>query len=243
MKKRSRRLWGCLLLILVFVLALAGGAAWLWRQARSAPAWYSPPDPGAQPVATLAETVEYRMTEEFQKIRDEDAWTLRIHEEQVNAWLAARMPEWIAHEPDLEWPREFGIPQIRVDGRGIDLAIPVGAGGRSAVLIARLDPEIVGGQMHLNLERAGIGRLSLPGEPAQTLMSAIEQVAPGGALDDEAVQSLLSLLSGEQGISSLVDLSDGRRVELLDLTLADGMIELTSRTLPPESESESDPER
>jgi hypothetical protein len=111
------------------------------------------------------------------------------------------------------------------------------------VLIARLDPEIVGGQMHLNLERAGIGRLSLPGEPAQTLMSAIEQVAPGGALDDEAVQSLLSLLSGEQGISSLVDLSDGRRVELLDLTLADGMIELTSRTLPPESESESDPER
>jgi len=232
--KRPRRLWGCLLILLVFVLALAGGAAWLWRQAHATPVWYSPPDPGAQPVATLAETVEYRMTEEFQKIRGEDIWTLRILEEQINAWLAARLPEWIDHEPDLNWPGEFGIPQIRVDGRGIDLAVPVGVGDRSAVLIARLAPEIVGGQLHLNLEQAGIGRLSLPGEPAERLMSAIEQVAPGGALDDEAVRRLLGVLSGEEGISSLVDLSDGRRVELLDLTLGDGMIEITSRTLPPE---------
>jgi hypothetical protein len=229
--KRSRRRWGCFVLLLIAIL-FVGGAGWLWHQARSAPAWYAPPDPQAQAVNELAERVEYNTTVQMQKIRNAgESWTVRLEQDQINAWLAARLPEWIAHESG-DWPEEFGIPQIRIDEAGVDLAIEIGAGGRSGVLVSRLAPQIVDGRLRLNLEEAGVGRLTVSGEPAQKLIDAFERLAPGGAVGEDTVRQLLDVLSGEEGLPSLLDLSDGRRVELTALTLGQEMIDIACRTLP-----------
>jgi hypothetical protein len=135
-------------------------------------------------------------------------------------------------------PEAFGIPQVRIDEDGIDLAIEVSLGGRSGVLVSRLTPRIVDGQMHLNLQEAGVGRLRASGKPAEKLIGAVERIIPGGAADDEAIQRFLDLLSGAQGIPSLLNLSDGRRVKLIALTLGDGVIEIACRTLPAEPDEE-----
>ena len=93
--------------ILLFAVLL--GLGFLAWASQSAPGWYAPVDPYDPDVSTLAETVEYRVAEELTKVRaDEEPWALRVRDEQVNAWLASRLPEWVAHDGGRGWPDEVG---------------------------------------------------------------------------------------------------------------------------------------
>ena len=233
MKKRRRRirLFWRILLSLVVLIVLAG--AFLWYHATSAPEWYAPPDPDDAQVAEYAERVEYRLVEEYQKIRqEEEPWTMRLDDGQLNAWLAARLPEWTAHEKDFHWPAGFGVPQVHVEEDGINLAIEIEAAGQSGVLVTRLAPRIVDGQIRLEVSRVGMGRVTLPGEPARALADLLEELAPGQDLGGGGARNLLGVLSGNHAVEARMGLADGRLVELLHVQLGDGTIELTNRTLP-----------
>lgn len=235
-KKQRRVRWRRVLgSLLVLVMIFIGGGAWVWSRARLAPTWYAPPDPADERVAELAERVEYGVVEEFHKIREEpEPWTVRFREQHLNAWLATRMREWIAHEQDLAWPEELGTPQVHVEGRHLQVAIEVRANGASRVVTARLTPEVVGERLHIRLDRVGLGRVAMPGEPAEKLLELVEEISPNTVLSDAASRRVFDILTGREPLDAIVELSDGRRVELVGFRIEDGIVDVTSRTLPSE---------
>src|SRR5690606_20368524 len=91
--------------LIVTVLIGLGIGVWLWWGLRTAPAWYELPEAIEPRMQAFADRVEMRMLEEATAERDADApWGVRITDEQVNAWLAAKLRPWLAHEGDFDWP-------------------------------------------------------------------------------------------------------------------------------------------
>ncbi len=196
--------------------ALAGTAAALillicvcWWLASLAPTWYAPPDASDKAIQTLGATAEYRLLEEFQKIRPaEEVWRLRIPEEAINAWLATRLPAWLEGR-GATWPEDLGTPQVRITPSGIVLAAPsVALGGRMATL--RISPEIHEDQLHCNMNW-GVGRLPLefPLSFAGSMIS----------LDEVARIGFLAQLTNGEAMPAEVPLVDRRVVSLHDLQL------------------------
>lgn len=225
-----KKLLAGILLALTLVVGIGGG--WLWRQSRMPPAWFQPPAAPGAADADMAEGIEYQVVETFHKLRPEtDTWTVRIREEQINAWLAARLPDWIAHH-EIDWPEDFGLPQARVGPAGIDLAVEVGAGEGRRVVVTRIAPRLVDGAIRLDVERVGVGRVALPGEAAGRVLDIIDRIAPGSVIDEDMAQRLVAVLTDGDGFGPAIELGDGRRVELVDVVLTDGAIALTNRTVP-----------
>jgi hypothetical protein len=215
----------------VLVVAVVGGLS--LYVGRTEPQWYQPPAPDDEEVATLADRVEYRIVEEAQKIRpDEGPWILRVRESQVNAWLGTRLQAWIAHEQGLEWPEHLGTPQAQILDHAFHLALPVGPPGHRRVLVGRLVPAIENGALTLRLRTLGVGRLVLPGDPVEALARLLDE---GDLPRDEraGLRDVLDLLAGRRSVEPILELSDGRRVEVLDIHCHTGAVDLTSRTLKP----------
>lgn len=226
-------------IVLVAALALVGAGAFLWQWSKSPPAWYQPPDPGDAKVVALADRFEYGLVEHAQKIRPEgDSWTIRVRAEHMNAWLAARLPAWIAHDAELEWPSTLGTPQVHLEPGVVHLAVPVAlsaspANGPTRTVVVSLRPRIVDGGLALTLDRIAMGKLSMSGQPMSNLVSMVEQVAPR-ALENEQVQRMIDVLWGRELIDPVMVLADGRRVRATRVVAFEGFAEITARTMQPE---------
>lgn len=219
-----------LLVGLAVVVGLVGW--WAWDRAQAAPTWYAPPDPASTDTIERAEKVEYRLAEEVQKIRTPEApWVVRIPEASINAWLAARLPEWIMHEQSLEWPEALGVPQIHVDANGVTVAVEVNHDGRQQVLVARAVPRVVGDRLAVQVDRVGIGRVLLPAKGVETLIARVTEMLPDDLDVDAVIEVVERLLGDGESISSEIELADGRRIEVTAVRCADGAIEFENRTL------------
>ena len=215
---------------LVLLLGGVGLVIVVGTLTRSVPEWYEPPSAKAPEVIELADRVEYRLVEETQKIRpQEERWTLRVREPQVNAWLAVRLPDWIAHEKNLQWPAEVGMPQVHIGDDVISLALPVEVRGFQRVVVAHLVPRIEGRQLWLQLRGIQLGGISVPGDPIPVLSRFVQSGAAGN-IDNDDWQRLVDILTGREPIDPVLELSDRRRIELLDVRFADGALDLTSQT-------------
>jgi hypothetical protein len=84
--------------------------------------------------------------------------------------------------------------------------------------------------LQLQIDRAALGRVGLPGEPLANLLQTLSQAAPE-ALSHPQVQSLLDLLSQRRQVTPIFELEDGRRIQLLDVRLGEGVIDLTVLTV------------
>jgi len=219
-------------ILLALVAAIVVTVLVLWRLSWIAPAWYAPPDPKNQRIIALADTVEYRLVEEAQKIRapESDHWTLRVEDSQINAWLSARLPKWVAHEEGLVWPAQLGTPQIRIQPEGISMALPIMQSGAARTVVARIRPEMFRGALQLQVDRVALGRVSLPGEPLTNLLERLTAAAPQ-LIDDPRTKSALDLLSQSRNIDPILKLEDGRHIRLIGFTLGDGRIDLSVQTL------------
>lgn len=228
MRVKWRRLFAVCFVLMVI------GALVVWRLTRTPPHWYAPPNANDAAVVDLADQVEYRLLEEFQKIRDTpEPWRLRIREEQINAWLATRLMDWIAHHEDLTWPEDLDLPQIRFQPDGISLAVSIEALGGNTVVVTRVMPHFDGGDLFVELDHYSVGRLSLPGESTNHLAKLIDRYAGSTAMDDPGAQLLVRLFKGEERIDPVLTLADSRRVRLTNLQLESGSVVLTAHTLPP----------
>lgn len=214
-------------LLLVLVLAVA-----VVLLTRTAPTWYEPPDPADAQVVELADKVEFRLLEEFQKIRSEpEPWKLRVRQEHINAWLATKLRDWIDSQPDMHWPENLALPQVRFEPTGISFAISVDSLGPSTVLVTRIEPRFEGEELLVTVDRFSMGRLNVPGEPVKRIGNLIDEYAADLASDEPAAQLLLRMLRGDERIDPVLDLADSRRVRLTNLELDHGSIVLTARTL------------
>jgi hypothetical protein len=224
----NRRLRIALVLIALFIL----GAIVLWRISRSPPAWYRPPDALDTAVNELADRVEYRLVEEAQKVRPlHERWSLRVRENQINSWLATRLPKWLAHRGDTSWSQRAGTPQVRLEPGAISLAVPVLGGASARTVVARVHPDLVDDKLHITVDRVAVGKIALPGEPLSNLLTLIQPALPP---DWEApVTELAEALAEGQMIDPVIELADGRRVRLLAIRLDDGVLEFTAETIPP----------
>ncbi|MCH7545000.1 MAG: hypothetical protein IID30_01180 [Planctomycetes bacterium] len=219
------------LLAVLCVLVLVGIAA-LWGLTRMTPHWYEPPNPTDEKVLELADRVEFRLLEEFQKIRpDPEPWKLRVRENQLNAWLATKLQDWIAHKENLIWPEDLDMPQIRFEPDGISLAVAVESLGPSKIIVTRMMPRFEGGELLVTVNRFSLGRLNIPGKPVERIAGLIDEYASSAEIDDPVAFLFLRMLRGDEHIDPVLDLADSRRVRLTNLELENGSVILTAKTL------------
>lgn len=219
------------LLAVLCVLVLVGIAA-LWGLTRMTPHWYEPPNPTDEKVLELADRVEFRLLEEFQKIRpDPEPWKLRVRENQLNAWLATKLQDWIAHKESLIWPEDLDMPQIRFEPDGISLAVAVESLGPSKIIVTRMMPRFEGGELLVTVNRFSLGRLNIPGKPVERIAGLIDEYASSAEIDDPVAFLFLRMLRGDEHIDPVLNLADSRRVRLTNLELENGSIILTAKTL------------
>jgi hypothetical protein len=226
MARRRRRRWIAVLVLLVVALLA------LRQWSRMDPSWYDPPNPADEQVTQLADRVEYRLLEEAQKIRPEsDAWTLRVREEQINAWLAARLPEWLAHEQDVDWPEGLGMPQMHLSDGRVTVAVDAGERSGGRVVSIRLAPRLEDHRLYLRLDGLGLGRIPLPGDPSKRLIELARTLAEETSLERPEVDQVLAIMNGEQALDPIVDLADGRRVRLTGISIGRRFVDVTCRTV------------
>ncbi len=216
--------------LVAVTLASAAGVT-LWRRAWMAPAWWPDVVADHRQTATLADRVEYRLVEEAHRVRPgDDSWRLRITDDQVNAWMSSRLPAWLAHAQDLQWPPQLGTPQVHFVDDAVHVGLDYSDNGRRRYLVAKLQPRVVDGRLALVLKGVAFGRLSIPGGSVRTLIETYRDVVPERFLQDPSVQRIIDLLIDEQRIDPVVTLSDGRRVRLVEIRAAEGDVILRCRT-------------
>ncbi len=213
------------ILSLFILLGIVSGIILFLRHLQNQPPpWFNPPNPADPAVVELAETVEYRLLEELQKIRPPgEPWSLRIREPQINAWLAARLPDWIAHESDLDWPAELETIQIHLESEGLTLAAAL---PDDSVYSVRLLPVIERQQLSWTVNRAAVGSLAIKGDPLKFITRRLLPHLNG--LLNSSTRDLLQNSSGT--LPATHTLEDRRRVILQNLTLRAGALDLTAST-------------
>ena len=188
---------------------LVAVVSWLSWQPQS---WYDPPDFSQSEVAKLADRAEYRLNEEFHKVRPlKNTWRLRIQDEAMNAWLAGRLERWLTHDQQTEMPKEVHEPQVHVATDGIWIAANIDIdGNKPRPLAMQLWVWVDGGTVFVEPIAIRLGKIPIP-------MSFLDSI-------------IEELNEKTQGIQAIVPLMDDRRVEITSVELEDGALVLTCQT-------------
>ncbi len=230
-------------MLLSLLLIGAAGLYTAWRLSWQKPAWYAPPNPTDARIVTLADDTEYRLLEQTQKIRDaEETWTFHITQAQINAWLAARLPRWIEHDANMQWPQQIGTPQVLIERDGLRVAVPVTMGAipgsqaspptQTRTVVATIAPAVAAdGRLSLKLSSIALGKVWIPGAPLTRLVDAVREASPE-FLDHPQVQETIAVLAGQQTLPAEYRLADGRHIRVKDVRMVDDAIEISAITLP-----------
>ena len=217
--------------MVLVAVAIAGGVA-AWRLTWLQPAWWPADVVANEQTRTLADLVEFRIAEEVHKVRpDARPWRLRVRDDHVNAWLVSRLPEWLAHSENVEWPSQLGTPRVRFGEGGVTIGLSFDDDGHRRYVVADLEPQIVDGRLSLALNGVSLGRLWIPGASIQTLIEHYSDVVPEGFIEDPSVRRIIDLLVKEQRFEPSFDLTDGRKVRLVDVVSGDGEMIIECETL------------
>ena len=160
------------------------------------------------------EAFEQALAAALTKVRPAgEEWAIAIDPADINAWLATRLPKWIAHDPGLaNLARATTLRLAAIDGALLleDSARPNGAPIISLPLTVSIDS----GRLRLGTGTARIGRLPVPGS--------------GSALAAYLRTSLDELASGPAEIR----LSDRRRVAVRAVSCVPGELRLLFAAVP-----------
>ncbi len=191
---------------------LAIVAWWLTWQS---PGWYQLPDTSSDAVTRMADRAEFRLIEEFQKVRDaEDDWHVRIGDEAINAWLATRLEAWLSHQHDAQMPEGVHGLQVHCTPEGIWLAAHVTMDEeRPRPLALRFTLSLSGDDLQVHANGLRVGRLPVPVDLLGDQPSRLTDAIP----DDAAI----------------VELMDERHVLITGIVLEEGAVVLSCRTNPP----------
>lgn len=218
--------------LLVVVLLFGAVGVWGWWAIETDPGWWAPPSRIDAAVRDSGGRTEMFVLEQLHKIREPDAtWRFRLRNDDINAWLAANLPAWLEHETGEPWPDGVSVPQVSagLDGLHVGIQMQDRFGGR--VLTLRVTPTIDAGGLHLSTDRVAIGRLSIPGFAADRVLTAVRS-ALGEQVEDEDITYFTDVLFGREAIDPIIELADGRTVEVVDVALEPDGVLFTCRTMP-----------
>lgn len=204
--------------------ALSAIVALVALQASRPPAWWAAAGADAGPEgADLAERVERAVVAEAHRARPEgEPWSVAITAEQANAWLAHRLPKWMANRARAGAPAPLpGDVRVRFAEGRVEAARR--APGERAVIGASV--EIVttpDGSTFARDPRFRVGRLSAP---ARWLAGHTESM-------DGATREALEILGGRRPLAPPggLALDDGRILRLLGVRVERGRLVATCET-------------
>jgi hypothetical protein len=163
--------------------------------------------------AIVAAVTKVRAGDEGGGARGEAEWAIAIDPADINAWLATRLPKWVAHDDALAPVASASAVRLAA----VDGAIAIEDRLGPFVASVRLVPRVEAGRLALDFATPRIGRLPVPG------------AASGLA---RAVRSQLE--ASESHTSVRFRLVDGRTVELREVSCSAGRIALGFATIPAE---------
>jgi len=211
-------------IILIASTILAGLVA-LVVLVSSVPESFVAPNPAVRDVASeRARIFEQRFISELTRIRGPEAeWGIRIRQDDLNAWLWVRLPQWMSH---VGTPDALDLPPVQ-STLGSERILVTSPGWAFA-----FEPFVSAGGLSLEPRSGGsLGRLPLPGRLLRYL---------GDTFDFELVLSSLGgLTPSGSALPCRFKLGDGRVVEILETRPGDGELVLLFRTEAPETSAGS----
>lgn len=245
--RRLRRLFlisATIVISVVAVLVLLGISL-----TNARPLWWRSVNAGDPKTIALAEEIESAVTRQLSLQRETDTspiapggprwrsreWSVSISASDANAWLNARLPQWLANRADeIRWPREIAEVQVDFDNGKIAVGARVVASGREQVLSATLVPEIhADGSLWTSATWLHAGQLPVPASwIIARLLDPARSVLPEEIRDIPEARDMFEAFDGRGALitAPVVKLGDGRRVRLLKVRPRDGRLEMTCRT-------------
>ena len=203
----------------------------LWYRSKARPEWWAPPNPQDPHIAEVADRVEYQLVEQAQLVRPmEDEWGVRVHESQINAWLASRLPKWLAHHDLREWNEAVRLVQVHVEDGALTIGAQISGGLQPRVVSVRLVPTLEDGRLAVVADSVSVGRISIGTAPIDRAVEELRDAVTSEVLNDPAVVDIIETLRGERTWPAEFTLADGRLVEVFELTLERGAISARCRT-------------
>ncbi len=199
--------------------------------ARQDPEWWAGAEAGsAQQAPERARLLEQGITTVLHERREsDDPWTVRMTDEDVNAWLEHRLESWIENR-SVGVPSGFTAPRVRVQGGRMTVGIESPDPRVPGILTVEFTPRLTSDGGLIAGDRSfSMGRLPLPSpEMLGRFSDAIQKQTRGTPMQDV----FAALLESGRALPSDITLSDRRRVSLRGLELRDdGSIDLTLATL------------
>jgi len=208
---RPRRRWRWVLLAVVLIVLIP--ALVLLVMVTDEPDYWHIVDADDPQVRTTAEGVERAVSALITRVRPPgEVWQLPLTDHQINTWLAARMPNWLANQnvdPDIIAMLRRAL--LHTDGQTIQLAVQPELGTIDPVVQLRLEPRVeADGPVVLHLVGAKVGGLDLP------------------------LDTVLEKFAGNRGVPRTlplkVALRDGREVVITRLSIGQDSLTLTCTT-------------
>lgn len=195
----------------------------VWRLLSARPAWWNPAQPQLVENLSRGEYLENQVVTAFHKVRPAESrtWTMELDADWINAWLATRLPLWAANR-NLSWAHQVSEVNVSIDGDLVRLGARYGSEDAGQIYSIECRPALgEDGLLTLADLRLVAGRLPVPLALASGSLSAVTRSLP-------QLQAVLD----EESIDPVARLSDGRRVRIRELQVADGKIAMTLETLP-----------
>ena len=208
--KRTLRTWLMLGFgaVLVAGLLVGGMGLWLWR---STPAYWSPADGGDPKVQRSAEKFENKFLNTVHE-KNRGDWSVTLHEKQVNQWLAARLPQWLANQNHPLAHQKMPRMMVACFEDRLELAFDARAHGFNQIFRLVYRPHNEPNRTS-RLKLSGVygGRLPLPRDRVLAWLSERGHENTARRLED---------------LELTATLSDGRTVRVVNLDLMSDQAEL-----------------
>lgn len=196
--------------LLLIVLVVAGALGWMLT---SKPGYWHVLDGKNAEIRTAGERVEQTVSSLMTRVRPTgQTWQLPLSDTNINHWLAARMPNWLANQNvDADLIAVLRRAQVHCREDKLLLAVQPDLGAISPVIELTLVPRVSeGGAVELYVQSAKAGAFDIP--------------------IDTIIQKFAGNRSVPRQLKLEVPLKDGREVQVVDMGLTDGAMMLTCTT-------------
>jgi hypothetical protein len=192
--------------VLIVVIAL-------WWMLTSKPDYWHVLDGKNAEIRTAGERVEQTVSSLVTRVRPTgQTWQLPLSNQNINHWLAARMPNWLANQnvdPDII--AALRRAQVHCEEGRLFLAVQPNLGAISPVVELMLVPRVAdSGAVELYVASARAGSFDVP--------------------LDTIIQKFAGNRSFPRELKLEVPLKDGREVQVVDMGLTQGAMMLTCTT-------------